>query len=213
MLPMEEKFDIEIPLYYISLCNRIYLEGKITLLPNAEMNLKKCQDIIDLWSKLGYVVDQPIDFMKYRELCSVYQDNGIEDLLGANIQMLKSRGYDELEIRLCYAICCYNKEEIKRLFVKNINPDVWIHYECKPDECNESNGLNALATIRDGLQDPDIIYGLNLFYEDRKLETLPYPYFYMFKALFQGAAYQEISNLIVKYYKKNTIKPHDYMTL
>ena len=196
----DEIHDI-FPLYYLTLCNKIYLESdnwNEFYKETVKRNLEGCYNLIKYWKELGFAVDITIDFSKFRELCAhfPYGDDEMEWLLDGDINKLKTLGYDEKECLLCYSILIYNKPVIWELLEQKVNPDVWISGNCKPDQCSMAEGMNGLNTIRDSLSDPQICYGYDLYYDEMKLDKMPYPDYNQFRAIFGGAAYQEILNKI-----------------
>ena len=189
------------PLYYLSLCNKLYLESedwRDFYKDTIKKNLEGCNNLIKYWKELGYPVEKPVDFSKYRDLCAhfPYGDDEMEWLFDGDIDKLKALGYDEKECLLCYSILTYNKPVIWKLLEQKVNPDVWISGDCKPDQCTIAEGINGLNTIWDSLSDPQICYGYDLYYEEVVLDKMPYPHYNQFRAIFGGAAYQEILNKI-----------------
>lgn len=189
------------PLYYLTLCNKIYLESdkwKEFYKETVKRNLEGCNNLIKYWKELGYPIEKPVDFSKYRDLCAhfPYGDDEMEWLLDGDIDKLKALGYEEKECLLCYSILTYNKPVIWKLLEQKVNPDVWISGMHKPEDCDDINGLNGMSAIYDSLSDPYIRYGYNLYYEDCNLDKMPYPDYVKFRAIFGAAAYQEILNKI-----------------
>ena len=188
-----------IPLYYISLCNKIYLEGDWTpgYKKTIERNLEGCHLLIEFWRKNGFNVDKKIEFPLFRELCAHFTtDWTMEDLLEGDLETLKSMGYDDNEVRLCYAILTYDKKTIWELLEKKVDLTVWISGEVPPNKGNDIDCFSGYSTLIDSLNDPQICYDMLEYYRDIDIKDMPDPNWVMLRSLFGGAAYQEILNKI-----------------
>ncbi len=111
-LGIEDSSVPPFPLFYISLCNEIYLAGDWVdfYRPIAERNLSACRDLLAFWEEFGYDVSQPIDFAKYQELCAHFLDSDMESLFWATEEQLISLGYDPDELKLSFAILTYDRK-------------------------------------------------------------------------------------------------------
>lgn len=176
-LGIEDSSVPPFPLFYISLCNEIYLAGDWVdfYKPTVERNLTACRELILYWEQLGYDVSQPIDFAKYQELCAHFFDDDMEDLFWATEEQLLSLGYDRDEIQLSFAILTYDRDTIFDLLAKKVNPNVWISGECRANQCTEHEGQNARVTVDDSLCDPQIAYEMTSYYDDIPLDKMPKP--------------------------------------
>lgn len=185
-----------IPLFYVSLCNYIYLSGddwEESFKSSVNRNLNDCKELIAYWAELGYDVTTPIDFSRYADLVAFYTCYEFEDLLDGTEEQLVAMGYDKEEARLCYAIASYDQETIYHLLEKNVNSDVWISGDWTPAESEENeDGANGLRFILDATSSDPMIDGFLDYYSTEPVERLPKPTSLMFHDLFMVAAYQQI---------------------
>lgn len=185
-----------IPLYYISLCNQMYLtddnwsEG---FQHTVNRNLKGCKALIGYWEKLGYDVTTPIDFSRYSNLVAFYCTFDYESLLDGTEEQLIAMGYDKEEAELCYALVSYDQPTIFRLLEKGVNPDVWICRDWSPSySAEQKDGCNGLNYVEyASFVDPQL-YGFHSYYRSKPIERMPKPTLLMLHCVFMGAAYKQI---------------------
>lgn len=191
-----------IPLYYVSLCNHIYLSSNDwskKFQPTVNLNLKGCKKLIAYWSELGYYVTTPIDFSRYSELVAFYSIYDFEDIVDGTEEQLRALGYNIEEAKLCYAIASYDQETIYRLLEQKVNPDVWICGDMTPAQCaEEEDGANGMRYVDGATSVDPQLYGLHHYYRHRSIESLEDVTSLDFHSLFMGAAYQQIYEKIVE---------------
>lgn len=190
------------PIYYITLCNGIYLNGWGNgnhVFDNISKNHEKSIELLRYWRDLGYPVDEPIDFSKYRSLIAPGYPDDFHSTMDGNMTDLLLLGYDYNEIRLCYAIKQYYQKEIFELLEKGVNPHVFISGECLANGClyPEEEGSTGYEYIWDSINDPICpgnyynYLGPVVNYDDKPLLRLS-----PFYDLFAGAAYTIVANKI-----------------
>lgn len=183
------------PLYYISLCNQIYLSGKWkdNYQSTVRRNLNGCRLLIEYWSDMGYEVTTPIDFYKYRCLSAYLDAFTYEDELDSEKGGLLAMGYDSDEIDLCIALSVYERDVIFDLLEKGVNPDVWMSEDLTPAECAESkDGVNGVEHVLCALYADIYINDFFRYYRRLPIEKMYKPTLTMFHCLFMGAAYQQV---------------------
>lgn len=127
-LGLESYSMLPIPLYYVSLCNQIYLSAdwSKSFQPKINRNIRGCNQLIAFWAKLGFDVTTPINFDDYWDLVAFFDNTSQDSLLNGTEEQLQALGYDLDQARLCYALAAYDQETIFRLLDIKVNPDVWI---------------------------------------------------------------------------------------
>ena len=183
------------PLYFISLCNQIYLSGDWvdSYQPTIRRNLKGCKCLIEYWAKMGYAVSAPIDFYKYQGLAAFYDSFTFEDEVYCKKSSLLAKGYDNDEIDLCIAISTYERDVIFDLLDSGVSPNVWMNEELTPIECAESHdGYNGVMYLLNALDTDIHINDFLRYYRRLPLEKMYAPSLTMFHCLFMGAAYQQV---------------------
>lgn len=200
------------PIYYITLCNSIYLDGWGTgnhVVDNITANHKISSEILEYWRDLGFQVDEPIDFSKYRSLIAPGYPDDFHSTMDGNMTDLLLLGYDYDEIRLCYAIKQYYQKEIFELLEKGVNPDVFISGEYLANGClyPEDEGSTGFEHIWESIDDP-ICPGdyYNYLGPVRNYDDQPLLRLSPFYDLFAGAAYTIIANKITDLRDKGVLK-------
>ena len=188
-----------IPLYYISLCNKIYLDSHWWKDPRpiagkempalAKEYLKRCTELLDYWQSIGYDVSTPIDFSKYRKICAPFLHETFEYLMFGDMETMLKRGYNKDEIDLTYALMTYDKTTIFELLEKRVNPNVWMSATRDAGHCDPVCAQNGFEIIIDSIADYN--HGLLLAMEKPWLISSV-----SVRSVFAAAAYQEIMNKI-----------------
>lgn len=192
-----EPLDYKLPLYLITVVNRIYLMSdgfKEFIMPVVNRNREGIRQLLKYWESKGYNIDVRVDFGKYRELCASwpYDTDDWEMVLDGDLEKIKAQGYDENEARMCMALVTYNKPEIDRQISLRTNPDVYISADVEAFKYNSGDGISGLDKAYDAIFDAQVCYGNWRYWESESGTELPPVDWYQIKGLFGAAAYEEL---------------------
>lgn len=190
-----------LPLYKLSLCNKILLDTdgwSCDALSTIEQNRQNCRLLLDYWrTRWNYPVDVPMDFESYQYECAHCKDWDMEDLLDGDLDTLKAMGYDEDEVEFCYAVLTYKADLIQKHLDLRTNPDVCISASLAPGEGKAWDGEshNALNDCCSFCWDEFHCYDLWRYWSSSHVENVRVG---DAQALLQVAAYCELEEKLDK---------------
>ena len=189
------RIESPLGLYQITQANKVYFSCDTwsdKALPSVEKIRLQIARLERYWDKLGLPVYEPIDFRKFKNLCQHFCDDwSFEDLFDGTEEELVALGYDRNEVKMCYALLLYDKDEIERQIALGTNPDVGITGEFPPP-VNKHDFYCGLEAAENSLFDVCIVYDLWYYWNSLPGTDLHPIDREILHGLFGAAAYSEL---------------------